>query len=73
MKIPSSTASDKMFRLKGKGIPSVNSSRVGDEYAKVLITPPENLSTRQKEILKEFAKISGEKVDEGLFKKIFGK
>ncbi|MFH0948736.1 MAG: molecular chaperone DnaJ [Elusimicrobiota bacterium] len=73
MKIPSSTASNKMFRLKEKGIPSVNSYRVGDEYAKVLITPPENLTTRQKELLREFAKISGEKVDEGLFKKIFGK
>ncbi len=71
MKIPSSTASDKVFRLKGKGMPAVNSSHVGDEYAKVLITPPENLTTRQKELLKEFAKISGEKIDEGFFKKIF--
>lgn len=73
MKIPSSTASDKVFRLKGKGIPSVNSSHIGDEYAKVLITPPSNLTTRQKELLKEFAKISGEKIDEGFFKKIFNK
>ncbi len=73
MKIPPSTASDKVFRLKGKGMPSVNSSHVGDEYAKVLITPPENLTTRQKELLKEFAKISGEKIDEGFFKKIFNK
>lgn len=73
MKIPSSTASDKVFRLKRKGMPAVNSSHVGDEYAKVLITPPENLTTRQKELLKEFAKISGEKIDEGFFKKIFNK
>jgi len=73
MKIPSSTASDKVFRLKRKGIPSVNSSHVGDEYAKVLITPPENLTARQKELLKEYAKISGEKIDEGFFKKIFNK
>ncbi|MFH1541123.1 MAG: molecular chaperone DnaJ [Elusimicrobiota bacterium] len=73
MKIPSSTASNKTFRLKEKGMPSVNSSNVGDEYAKILIMPPENLTTRQKELLKEFAAISGEKVDEGFFRKIFNK
>lgn len=73
MTIPSGTASNKTFRLKGKGMPSVNSSRVGDEYVTVSITPPANLTMRQKELLREFAKISGEKIDEGIFKKIFGK
>jgi len=73
MKIPSGTPSGKLFRLKNKGMPSVNSSHVGDEYAKVNITPPQNLTTRQKEILKEFAKISGEKIDEGFLKKMFNK
>lgn len=71
MTIPSGTASNKTFRLKGKGMPFVNSSRVGDEYASVFITPPANLTMRQKELLREFAKISGEKIDEGIFRKIF--
>ncbi|MDD5686235.1 MAG: molecular chaperone DnaJ [Elusimicrobia bacterium] len=73
MKIPSGTPSNKVFRLKEKGMPSVNSSRVGDEYVKVFIVPPENLTTRQKELLKEYAQISGEKIDESFFKKIFNK
>ncbi|OGS43468.1 MAG: molecular chaperone DnaJ [Elusimicrobia bacterium RIFOXYD2_FULL_34_15] len=73
MKIPSGTESNKIFRLKGKGMPSVSSSRVGDEYVKVYINPPESLTSRQKELLKEFGNISGEKTDEGVFKKIFGK
>ncbi|MBN1383964.1 MAG: molecular chaperone DnaJ [Elusimicrobia bacterium] len=73
MKIPSGTSSNKTFRLKGKGMPFVNSSRTGDEYVTVFITPPTNLTTRQKELLREFAEISGEKIDEGIFKKIFGK
>jgi molecular chaperone DnaJ len=73
MKIPPATPSGKLFRLKDKGMPVVNSARRGDEYAKVIITPPHNLTARQKEILKEFAKISGEKIDEGFLKKIFNK
>ncbi|MEW6556954.1 MAG: molecular chaperone DnaJ [Elusimicrobiota bacterium] len=71
MKIPAQTPSNKVFRLKGKGVPAVNSSNRGDEYVKVFIAPPENLTNRQKELLKEFAQISGEKLDEGFFRKIF--
>ncbi|HAM38734.1 MAG TPA: molecular chaperone DnaJ [Elusimicrobia bacterium] len=73
MKIPAGTESNRIFRLKGKGMPSVNSSRVGDEYVKVHINPPKTLSSRQKELLKEFGHISGESIDEGVIKRIFGK
>jgi len=73
MKIPSGTPSNKVFRLHGKGMPSVNTGKTGDEYVRVIITPPESLSSKQKELLREFAKTTGESVDEGVFKKIFGK
>ncbi|OQA91989.1 MAG: Chaperone protein DnaJ [Elusimicrobia bacterium ADurb.Bin231] len=73
MKIPSGTPSDKVFRLNGKGMPSVNTGKYGDEYVRVIIAPPTTLSSRQKELLREFAQTTGEKVDEGMFKKIFGK
>ncbi len=73
MKIPAGTPSNKTFRLHGRGMPSVNSGKTGDEYVRVVITPPETLSSKQKELLKEFAKTTGENIDEGMFRKIFGK
>ncbi len=74
MKIPSGTQGGKMFRLKGQGMPSVHGHDHGDLYARVMIEIPTNLNTRQREILEEFAKESGESVKGSLkdrFKKAF--
>jgi molecular chaperone DnaJ len=71
MKIPSGTPSNKIFRLKDKGMPSVHTGSPGDEYVKAVIVPPESMTNRQKELLKEFAQISGESVEGGFFRKIF--
>ena len=49
------------FRLKGRGIQSLNGRGKGDEYVKVTIEVPKNLSKRQKELLQEFDGQSSEK------------
>ncbi|MBQ1388547.1 MAG: molecular chaperone DnaJ [Clostridia bacterium] len=49
------------FRLKGRGIPSLNGRGRGDEYVKVTIEVPKNLSKKQKELLKEFDSCSTDK------------
>ena len=68
--IPAGTASGKIFILKGEGLPAVNrpSSR-GDEYLRVEIEVPEKISAEERNILQEFAKKRGEKIQvkKGLF------
>ncbi len=42
------------FKLKGKGIQRLNYSGKGDQYVKITVEVPKNLSKSQKEKLKEF-------------------
>lgn len=50
-----------VFKLRGKGIPNINGRGRGDQYVRVTIEVPKNLSVKQKELLKEFEKSSGDK------------
>ncbi|WP_026893689.1 molecular chaperone DnaJ [Clostridiisalibacter paucivorans] len=59
-KIPEGTQTGTVFRLKNKGIPNLRGYGRGDQYVKVVIEVPKNLNEKQKEILKEFAKETGE-------------
>ena len=51
--IPAETQTGKMFRLRGKGIKSLRGSAVGDLYCHVAVETPVNLTSKQKELLKE--------------------
>ncbi len=62
MKIPPGTENGQIFRLKGNGIPYLGSYGRGDQLVKININVPKKLSLRQKELLKEFSKLDGEKV-----------
>ena len=62
MKIPSGTQNGHVFKLRGKGFPSLHMSGRGDQLVKIKVDIPTKLSERQKQILLEFAEISGEKV-----------
>lgn len=53
LKIPAETQSDKIFRLRGKGVRSVRSGAVGDLMCKVHIETPVNLTRKQKGLLEE--------------------
>lgn len=53
LKIPAETQTDKMFRLRGKGVQSVRGGGVGDLVCKVVIETPVNLSDKQKELLRQ--------------------
>ena len=52
--IPSETQSEKVFRLKGKGITAYRDTRIGDLYCKLQIETPVNLDSKQKSLLKQF-------------------
>jgi molecular chaperone DnaJ len=62
MKIPAGTQSGQVFRLKGHGIPDLNGYGRGDEVVRVVVETPRKLSPRQRELLEEFARLSGEEV-----------
>lgn len=59
--IPAGTQNGKMFKLKGKGVASVDGSKVGDQFVRITIEVPTKLSERQKSLLKEFGQLANEK------------
>ncbi|MDD5409589.1 MAG: molecular chaperone DnaJ [Candidatus Omnitrophica bacterium] len=60
MKVPPGTQCGKIFRLKGKGIPDLHSQGIGDELVRVNIDIPVRLTSRQRQLIEEFARINGE-------------
>src|SRR5438874_3326001 len=62
VKIPAGTQSGHVFRLKGRGIPDLNGYGRGDEIIRVVVETPRKLSPRQRELLEEVARLSGEEV-----------
>jgi len=58
IKIPQGTQPETLIRLRGKGVKSVSSSGRGDHYVRIKIIIPKNLTSRQKELLRE---LEGEK------------
>lgn len=54
LNIPEGTQMGSRFRMKGKGIPYLRSKSRGDQYVTVEVEVPRNLTSKQKEILKDF-------------------
>lgn len=54
VKIPAGTQSERLFRLKGKGVKNVRNGRVGDLYCRVSMETPVNLTPEQEKLLQEF-------------------
>ncbi len=52
--IPEGTQTGSQFRMRGKGIPFMRGNGRGNQYVTVKVEVPKNLTSRQKEILKEF-------------------
>lgn len=52
--IPEGTQTGSKFRMKGKGIPYLRSKSRGDQYVTVNVEVPRNLTSKQKEMLRDF-------------------
>jgi len=63
MKIPAGTQSGRIFRLKEKGISDLHGRGKGDELLRVNVQIPTHLTNRQRQLIEEFARISGEDVN----------
>ncbi|HAA37634.1 MAG TPA: molecular chaperone DnaJ [Firmicutes bacterium] len=62
VKIPAGTQTGTTFRLRGKGIPHLRGYGQGDQHVKVVVKIPKKISNKQKELLREFARLAGEDV-----------
>ncbi len=56
------TQSGKTLRLRGKGLPSVGSAARGDQYVRIFVEVPTKLTSRQRELLEQFAQESDTEV-----------
>jgi molecular chaperone DnaJ len=53
LKIPEGTQSGTVFKIRGKGVPSVNSHGKGDLLVETKVLTPAKLNKRQRELLLE--------------------
>ena len=58
LKIPAGTPNGKVFRLRGKGVPSLRGGPAGDLDARIVFEVPANLDHKQRAALEEFQKLS---------------
>ena len=65
VKVPAGAQSGKQMRLRSKGMPALRSSNTGDMVIELAVETPVNLTSRQRELLKEFEKLSEENNPEG--------
>lgn len=61
LKIPAGIQTGKTFRLRGKGVPNVRGYGHGDQNVRIRVITPTNLTERQKELIREFNDLSGNK------------
>jgi len=55
--VPAGTASGKVFRLKGKGVPDLRSGTRGDLHVRIYVEVPRKLNAEQKSALEAFAAV----------------
>ncbi|MCO8143696.1 molecular chaperone DnaJ [Rhodovulum tesquicola] len=72
VKVPEGSQSGKQMRLRGKGMPGLRGGGQGDLLIELAVETPVNLTTRQKELLREFEELSEENNPEGssFFRKV---
>ena len=57
LKIPAGTPNGKVFRLRGKGVPSLRGGAPGDLDARIVIEVPANLDRKQRQLLEDLQKV----------------
>ncbi len=73
IKVPEGTQSGKEFKLRGKGVPHLNSSGKGDLIVEIRVQTPGKLTKQQKELLKQLGEtmvVENTPHSRGLFDKV---
>ncbi|TNF22795.1 MAG: molecular chaperone DnaJ [Rhodobacteraceae bacterium] len=58
VKIPAGSQSGRQMRLRGKGMPALRGAGAGDMFIELAVETPVNLTSKQKELLREFEALS---------------
>ena len=66
LKVPAGSEDGKLLRIRGRGAPKLTGSGHGDVLARVRVSVPKKLTKRERELLEELQKVSGENPREGL-------
>lgn len=74
VKVPAGSQTARQMRLRGKGMPALRGGGHGDMVIELAVETPVNLTARQKELLREFEKLSEDNNPEGqsFFSKVKG-
>ncbi len=75
IKIPAGTQSGKIFRLRGKGLPAINSYGVGDQLVEVNVWTPKDLSSEERKMMEKLRESNNfqpnpGKSDKGFFSRV---
>ncbi|MDY5059479.1 molecular chaperone DnaJ [Staphylococcus simulans] len=62
--VPEGTQDGKQFRMKDKGVKNVHGYGHGDLFVNINVVTPTKLSEKQKSLMREFAELSGEEIEE---------
>jgi len=62
LRVPEGTQNGKVMRLRGKGLPDLRGGERGDQYVRIFVEVPTQLSDDQRALLERFAELSGEEV-----------
>jgi molecular chaperone DnaJ len=62
LKIPKGTQTSEVFKLDGRGVPSLRGYGRGDQYIKVVLQTPTHLSEEEENLLRQFAELRGDDV-----------
>ena len=71
--IPSGTQTGRIFRLRGRGVPTLRGRGRGDLIVRVEVIVPEKLSSEEAQLVRQLAELRGEAVaprEEGFFSRI---
>ena len=74
VKVPPGSQTGKQMRLRAKGMPALRGGGTGDMLIELAVETPVNLTSRQRDLLREFEKLSEENNPEGttFFSKVKG-
>lgn len=70
LKIPAGVQSEKIFRLRGKGLPVLQGNQKGDQLVKVHINTPQKLSKEERELFERLSEL--EKKPKNIFERAKG-
>jgi molecular chaperone DnaJ len=69
--VPAGTQPGAQFCLKGKGVPSLNGGRKGDQYVTLHVRTPTRLTDEQRKLFEQLAEVEGEvTLEPGLFDRV---